>query len=335
VQVAKSGKGWRARIRAHGKDVSKSFRTKTEAQAWAVRAEAEAQSTHEGVAPIGTTFGVLVEKYRNEITPSKRGSRSEILRLGRILGLGKSGQADPLAEVRLDKINATDVVAWRDRRLKAVSPASVLREWNTLSAICTWAIKELNWLKNHPMKDVRRPETPESRTRRVTPNEIELICRAAGYTDDGLLDTATARTAAAFLFAIETAMRAGEIVGLEWRRVDIERRIVFLDKTKNGTARTVPLSRAAIALIERLRGVDEVFVFGLRSDNLDVLFRKLRDRSLITDLHFHDTRREALTRLAAKVDVMTLAKISGHMDLRILQKVYYAPDMSDIAARLD
>ena len=49
------------------------------------------------------------------------------------------------------------------------------------------------------------------------------------------------------------------------------------------------------------------------------------------DLHFHDTRREALSRLAKKVDVMTLAKISGHRDIKILLNTYYAPDMSDVA----
>ena len=53
------------------------------------------------------------------------------------------------------------------------------------------------------------------------------------------------------------------------------------------------------------------------------------------DLHFHDTRREALSRLAKKVDVMTLAKISGHRDIQILLNTYYAPDMSDVAGLLD
>jgi integrase len=52
-------------------------------------------------------------------------------------------------------------------------------------------------------------------------------------------------------------------------------------------------------------------------------------------MHFHDSRREALTRIAAKVDVLTLAKISGHQDLRILQAAYYAPDMSAVADKLD
>lgn len=60
----------------------------------------------------------------------------------------------------------------------------------------------------------------------------------------------------------------------------------------------------------------------------------IADRLMIEDLHFHDTRAEALTRLARKVDVLTLAKISGHKDLRILQNAYYRETAEQIAARL-
>ena len=55
----------------------------------------------------------------------------------------------------------------------------------------------------------------------------------------------------------------------------------------------------------------------------------------LSHLNFHDTRREALTRLAKKVDVMTLSKISGHKDIKILVSTYYAPDMSEVANLLD
>jgi len=65
------------------------------------------------------------------------------------------------------------------------------------------------------------------------------------------------------------------------------------------------------------------------------VFRRARDNCGIQDLHFHDTRREALTRLSKKVPVEVLAKISGHRDLRILLNVYYRPDMADIAKMLD
>ncbi len=76
-------------------------------------------------------------------------------------------------------------------------------------------------------------------------------------------------------------------------------------------------------------------MFDIATASLDALFRKAKARAIIEDLHFHDTRREALTRLSKIFDVMELARISGHRDLRVLQNVYYAPAVSDLAAKLD
>ena len=103
--------------------------------------------------------------------------------------------------------------------------------------------------------------------------------------------------------------------------------------TKNGYSRDVPLSSKAIELLRKLEEIkiESKPVFQLTSGTLDNYFRQLKAKLFIQDLHFHDTRREALTRLAAKVDVMTLAKISGHRDLSILQNTYYAPDMKRVA----
>jgi integrase len=99
-----------------------------------------------------------------------------------------------------------------------------------------------------------------------------------------------------------------------------------------GRPREVPLSRHAVRLLRPV--ADREKCFSVSSGTLDTIFRKARDKLLIKDLHFHDSRAEALTRLSRKVDVMTLAKISGHKDLRILQQVYYRESAEDIAARL-
>jgi integrase len=75
-------------------------------------------------------------------------------------------------------------------------------------------------------------------------------------------------------------------------------------------------------------------VLGVASGSLDVLWRKARKAALVDDLHFHDSRRAALTKMARVFSVMELARISGHRDLRILQNVYYAPDMDELAKKL-
>ena len=71
------------------------------------------------------------------------------------------------------------------------------------------------------------------------------------------------------------------------------------------------------------------------ADSLSTLFRRARDSCEISDLHFHDSRREALTRMSKKVNVMDLAKISGHRDVKILLNTYYAPDAANLADLLD
>jgi len=320
---------YRARVRKNGVERSASFRTKAQATAWAANVEADIEACRIGKTP-DKTFGQLIERYLAEEVPKKRGAREDEIRLNRLLGNGKL-EADPIVRVLLKNLTPDDFAAWRDRRLQTIQPESVRREWNTLSAACGIAVKQWRWLASNPMGLVERPAKGEARTRRVSDDEIERICLASGY-HDGTLDTATARAGAAFLFAIETAMRAGEICGL--RAQDISGRVAHLEKTKNGHARNVPLSIRALEILAQLpKG--ESTLFNVPSASMDALFRKAKRRAMIEDLHFHDSRREALSRMAKKVDVLTLAKISGHRDLRILSNVYYQTDMGEVAGLLD
>ena len=74
--------------------------------------------------------------------------------------------------------------------------------------------------------------------------------------------------------------------------------------------------------------------FTISSASLDVLFRKVRDFLMLENLHFHDSRADALTRMARKMDVMKLARVSGHRDLRQLLDAYFRESASDIAKRI-
>ncbi|HDR0714927.1 TPA: site-specific integrase, partial [Pasteurella multocida] len=152
--------------------------------------------------------------------------------------------------------------------------------------------------------------------------------------------TKISRVGAAILFAIETAMRAGEICNLTWEFINLDNRTCFLPKTKNGHPRTVPLSKRAVKILLNLQLIksdSDPTVFQIKAELLGSLFRKLKEKAGLkeADLHFHDTRREALTRLSKKLHLMELAKVSGHRDLSILQNTYYAPDISELANKLD
>lgn len=319
---------WRVQIRMKGVSRSATFERASDAKAWAARVESQIMDGIQGNAPRNTVFGDIAQRYLKEITPSKRGAREEAYRIGRVLKM-------PIANVQLADIRAQDFADWRDQRLREVSASSVGRELSTLSAICNHAMREWGLLRENPVRKISKPKKGQARTRRLSEQEIDDICAALLYRPDTKPELTVQRVAIAVLFAIETAMRAGEICGLTWENVDFSRRLAHLPMTKNGDSRDVPLSKRAIWLLERLRGIDDVRVFAVDVKSLDVLFRRARDKCGIQDLHFHDTRREALTRLSKKVPVEVLAKISGHRDLRILLNVYYRPDMAEIADMLD
>lgn len=330
----KNGKTWEAQIAKHGIRKSRSFDTKAEAVAWATIEEAAIMAGKRGEIP-DKNFGDLLTRYRDEISVIKRGERWESARIGLIL-------RDAIAVVQLDELDATHVAGWRDRRLAEVSPASVRREWTLLSHACTIAIREWKWLRENPFREVRRPKPPSARDRLITPDEIERLLFALGYEYDVPPKTQTARVGAALLFAIETAMRAGEICALHWEDVDIDRCFLRVRGTEIGGGKTdaarrdVPLSTEALRILRQLQDVksDGEPVFRISStQNLDASFRRAKTAAQIQDLHFHDSRHAAITSLAKKLTVLPLARMVGHRDLRMLQ-VYYNEHASDMATRL-
>jgi len=190
-------------------------------------------------------------------------------------------------------------------------------------------------MEHNPLKGLRIPKNPAPRTRRVSPLEVRALCRILDYRPGRAPQTRSQEVALAFMVGLRSGMRAGEILSLGCANLDLKRRVASVaHKTQHltGKPRDVPLTRHAVRLLRPVAQLEQCF--SLSSAVLDTLFRKARDRLMIEDLHFHDSRAEALTRLARKVDVMTLAKISGHKDLRILQNTYYRETADEIAARL-
>ena len=155
---------------------------------------------------------------------------------------------------------------------------------------------------------------------------------AMKYSPRQPIRTLTGAVAVCFLLALRTGMRAGELCGLTWDRV--HENYCSLPVTKT-TPRDVPLARKAMRLIEKMRGFDDVMVLGgLKTASLDALFRKYRAQAGLDGFRFHDTRHTAATRLAPKVDVLTLCKIFGWSNPKMAM-VYYNPTAADIAKRLN
>lgn len=255
-----------------------------------------------------------------EVSPTKRGAHWEQIRLEKF-------QRDPISKTKLADLSADLFGKWRDKRLREVSPGTVIREMQVMSAALNTARREWGLIDENPLSDVRRPLKAPPRDRLPPEGEIERMAYVAGAE----LSKLTARAFHAFLFSMEHAMRAGEVCHLTWDDTDLVRRVAHLKMTKNGRPRDVPLSSEAVRLIEALSKLDPVF--GLQPRQLDALFRKVRDKAGVQGLTCHDSRHAAITMLARKLDVLDLARMVGHTNINQLMS-YYNEDAASIAQRL-
>ena len=318
--------GWRAEIFKKGIRESATFATKREAQEWAAKREAEIGAMRSGKV-IRWTLSEVLDKYITEISPTKASGDKEIIRL-------RAVQRDEIAVMVMQDIGPPDLAAWRDRRLERVKPSSVLREIGSLRAVWKQAKKgEWGYVDHDPWVEVTKPQESPPRDVIFEDGQVERIVEALGYVG-GQPSNKRQEAAVALLLSLETAMRAGEIIGMRWEDVVLEKRIVRLPKTKNGDAREVPLSRRAIELLKSMKGLDKVRVFTLTSALLDAYYRQGRDLAGVQGPTFHDARATALTRLSKKLDILELATMVGHRDPRSLT-IYYRQSATEIAAKLD
>ncbi|MGH8028486.1 MAG: tyrosine-type recombinase/integrase [Arenimonas sp.] len=314
------GNRWRAQVCIRGVRDSVVLPTRQQAAQWALQREGELS----GRKLPDKTLGDALAEYGRKVTPLHKGAKWEQTRL-------LAMEREAIAKHKLAGLTDDDFIDWRDHRLTQVKPGTVAREMNLLRSVLEHARREWKWIRVNPIKGVKPPPTPAGRRRRVTADEVTAIRLAFGIGKDYQGKNATQRVGMAFLFALETAMRSGEIVGMDWRDVSLARRFVVLAATKNGDRREVPLSSAACAILRALPSNDGP-VFELDGPLRDALWRKNRPASL-KDLHFHDSRGEAVWRLSKKLDLLQLAQVIGHRDLRSLQH-YYRATAEELAMQL-
>jgi integrase len=323
--IRKRGHRWQAVIRRKGyPDEVKSFGNRADAERWARTLESEmdrgcyASRTEAEQA----TLAQMLEKYIEEVCPLLRGKEAETIRL-------KAVSRHRMAQLSMANLTPQAIAQYRDERLKKVAPATVVRDLAALSAVINHCRREWGISIVNPVEAVRKPSLPPGRDRVLQSDEEQRLLRE--------LEPNARRNLymrPLVIVAIETAMRRGELLGLRWDRIDLDRRVVFLPVTKNGKARWVPLSsRAADTLRNMPRSIDGR-VFPLTIAAMEAAFRKACGRAGLSELRFHDLRHTGTTRLAEKLDnVLELAAVTGHTDLRMLKR-YYHPRAEDLARKI-
>lgn len=311
--IRKYRNGWRAEVQRHGFRLTHSAPTKREVQQWALAKEAELDSFKKSG---GMTFAQSAEKYVGSISPHKAPGAAE-WEARRFAEM-----ADFFGEnARLSEIDSARIGEWRDHRLQTVSASTVLRDRSLLGNLFTIAVQEWKVIQANPVLGVRFPQHNPPRHQVWTWQLIKRVLRAKNRNEREV------QTIRAFHIALHTGMRLNEILAAR-----LVGRVAVLERDKgSGKASApveVPLARKGAALFAKYQP------FTIKPDIASATFSDLTDELLIEGLTFHDSRASALTWLSRRMDVMTLARISRHKNLKILMDTYYRETAEQIAARL-
>lgn len=313
AHIRKFRDGWRAEVQKHGVRTSKTFNRKIDAQKWARDTELELDAVK---GSSGMTFGQASLKYLATVAREKApgAAQWEERRLEEMSIY--FGENTPLAMITSPKLGE-----WRDARLAKVSGSTVIRQFSVLRSLFRTAVEEWKVLQVNPCKGVRMPEHNPARHQVWTWQLMRRVLRAKNRNEREM------QAIRAFHISLHTAMRMGEIVS-----ATVVGKVAVLERDKSSGKASppvkVPLARKGAALFAKYQP------FTIRADIASATFSDMTDELLIDGLTFHDARASALTWLSRRMDVMTLARISRHKNMRILMDTYYRETAEQISARI-
>lgn len=348
--VRKRGAKWQARIRIKGQaPVEKSFPNRADAEKWAKITESE---MIRGMYIRRTeaermTLEDALKDYASQITPKKRSADNEKYRI-------KLWKRDKLAKRSLASLQSVDFSRWRDERLKVATPATVRRELGLISHLFNVARREWSIAGiGNPIEGIKLPPERNARERIFYDDEEPLLLAALDpkpRNNKGQLSSGcrNIQLKQLVMLALETAMRRGELLSLRWENIRLKDRVAYLPMTKNGQSRAVPLSSKAIEILNGMTRKLYGCVFdSLTANSVRLGFTRAVKRArgtyiqaggddprMLVNLHMHDLRHIAITRLAEKLpNIIELAAVSGHSDVRMLKR-YYHPKAEELAKKL-
>lgn len=320
--IRRRGKYWQAQVRKKGFPArSATFDTKVEAREWANDVERDMRRGRfrDSRPTERTTLGEAVTAFAEERAAREPNAWREQNRAVRI-------SKYPLGQYAVANVRGREIADYIDQREAEGRSANTIRlDLALIGRMFEIARKEWDWPVEHPVRDVRKPSVPRGRERRLNEGE-----------EKKLLEASRPQFRAVIHWALETAMRREEIATLRWSHVDTLGRTAHLPKTKNGDARTVPLSRRALAILRVIPRRQDRLVFGMSPNAITLAMRRATAAAGIEELRFHDLRHEAVSRLFERtnLDAMQISRISGHRTMQMLSR-YAHLRAGDLARELD
>lgn len=322
--IQKTAKGYRVQVYVKGQRASDSFPTRKEAQLWAAEKTLELQNQAQGKAGQKKTTHDAFKRFAEEVSPTHKGERWEILRLAR---MRRDFPNIPLASVQ-----SSHVQEWRDSALRRIKSSSVNRELTLMRSVFEQCRREWGWIAVNPCQGVKRPRESPPRERTIAWSEIRAMLRALGYPR---MERPRERVAWAFLLALRTGMREGEIARIASPAI-FPSHIHTTQKSIGEMTRDVPLSRRARRIVDKLQARrPEGSLLDLTASQIDSNFRLAKRRAGLSGFTFHDSRHTAATWIgrSGKIGVLELCKMFGWSDPKMAM-IYFNPTAEDIASKL-
>jgi len=310
--------------KADSPTISKSFKTKREAEQWARQVESEMdRGKWQDVRPAAAiTLGESLDRYGSEISINKKGGQAERQRMTKMFN-------HRIAKLSLDSVKPADIAQYRDDLTKqGFAPASILRDLALLSHVFTIARTEWSLPVSNPVKDVRKPRVSNGRDRRLAPQEMARLLEACQQHGGGWLYDVV-------VLAMETAMRRSEIASIRMHWINYSDNYLVLPDTKNGDRRMVPLSPRALNAIAKLgSNTKSDCLVPCEAGAISHAFLRAARRANIHDFRFHDLRHEATSRLfEIGFNTIEAAAVTGHKSLSMLKR-YTHLHASNLAKKL-
>ena len=317
LRKEKNGR-WRGEVRKNGLRISKTFDSKGDASKWAreVEIKIEKEQFEDFRDSAHLTLAHLIKRYRDEITPNKKGAVSEVYKLNFII-------RQPIAKTKILRLSTRMIIEFKNELKRTRAPATVNKYIHYIHTI--WETARLTWGINLP------PNNPTALVKRE--KVMTKIDRILSYEEQDRLLTACKESSLDQLsdiveFALETAMRFGEITRLQVRDIDFDKSIATLHDTKNGERRDVPLTVRALDICSKYKFKDKVLefkdhqtLFPIHRDKFRHYFEQACKKAAVKGFRFHDTRATKITRLFEEGwDVSSVAVVSGHKSWSELQK---------------
>ena len=307
------------------KHLIKSFSTLTDAKKWAraVERKLDTGDYADYSEASKLLLGDILKRYISENKHRKLRSYKMFEYRIKIL------LRDTISDINLLRLSSKHVAEFRDRKLLEVGNATFNKYLSLISVVIETARQDWGiYLPVNPCRLIKREKEPNPRDRVLNDNEYSDLLRACSTSMNRYLKPIV-------LFAMETAMRKGELLQLRYKNINFEKRTLLIPLTKTGKPRTIPLSTKAIEILRSMPRRLDGKVFPLTVDSLRNSFDIAKKRARITGFRFHDIRRMACSSLFEKgFSVPEVQIFSGHRTSSILLSTYTKLDAEKIANKL-